>query len=63
MSADVPPNQTIYVNNLYEKLTKDGNTYVAVLEKACATSLLTLSICCRVAEEFVCRVWAVRQNP
>ena len=24
MSADVPPNQTIYVNNLYEKLTKDG---------------------------------------
>ncbi len=23
MSADVPPNQTLYVNNLYEKLTKD----------------------------------------
>lgn len=23
MSADIPPNQTLYVNNLYEKLTKD----------------------------------------
>lgn len=30
MSADVPPNQTIYVNNLYEKLTKDGKASAAV---------------------------------
>lgn len=24
---DIPPSQTIYLNNLYEKLTKDGEDY------------------------------------
>ena len=32
--ADVPPNQTIYVQNLYEKLPKEGACRLRALHRA-----------------------------
>lgn len=41
MASDIPPNQTIYVNNLPEKLKKDGRS-----RAYCSRELLSLLCIC-----------------
>ena len=63
--ADVPPNQTIYVNNLYEKLSKTGESAKLCWILLCTELFQTLAnafCACRPQKMLVRNILPVRED-